>query len=94
MRSVRGVRRVSKSSPTIEGAEVRLKRAFGPAEVHLLDPFLLLDDFHSGNPDDYIAGFPWHPHRGMETVTYLIRGVVEHEDSTGNKGTINSGDVQ
>jgi redox-sensitive bicupin YhaK (pirin superfamily) len=92
--SVRGVRRVSKSSPTIEGAGVRLKRAFGPAEVHLLDPFLMLDDFHSGNPDDYIAGFPWHPHRGMETVTYLIRGVVEHEDSTGNKGVINSGDVQ
>jgi redox-sensitive bicupin YhaK (pirin superfamily) len=54
----------------------------------------MLDDFHSGNPDDYIAGFPWHPHRGMETVTYLIRGVVEHEDSTGNKGVINSGDVQ
>lgn len=92
--NIRGVRRVSKSGPTIEGAGVRLKRAFGPAEVHLLDPFLLLDDFHSGNPDDYIAGFPWHPHRGMETVTYLIRGVVEHEDSTGNKGVINSGDVQ
>ncbi|OGS55767.1 MAG: hypothetical protein A3K60_04370 [Euryarchaeota archaeon RBG_19FT_COMBO_56_21] len=82
------------SRPTIEGAGVHLFRAFGPREVKLVDPFLLLDDFHSGNPKDYLAGFPWHPHRGIETVTYMIRGVVEHGDSIGNKGSIQSGDVQ
>src|SRR4030066_150019 len=82
------------SRPKIEGAGVHLFRAFGPREVKLVDPFLLLDDFHSGNPKDYLAGFPWHPHRGIETVTYMIRGVVEHGDSIGNKGAINSGDVQ
>ena len=82
------------SRATIEGAGVHLKRAFGPTEVPLLDPFLMLDDFHSENPEDYMAGFPWHPHRGIETVTYMIRGAVEHGDSIGNKGVINSGDVQ
>ena len=82
------------SRATIEGAGVHLKRAFGPAEVPLLDPFLMLDDFHSDDPEDYIAGFPWHPHRGIETVTYMIRGAVEHGDSIGNKGVIESGDVQ
>src|SRR4030067_3750447 len=82
------------SRPTIEGAGVHLFRAFGPREVKLVDPFLRLDDFHSGSPKDYLAGFPWHPHRGIETVTYMIRGVVEHGDSIGNKGSIQSGDVQ
>jgi redox-sensitive bicupin YhaK (pirin superfamily) len=73
---------------------VHLFRAFGPRETRLVDPFLLLDDFHSNDPRDYIAGFPWHPHRGIETVTYMIRGVVEHGDSIGNTGAIGSGDVQ
>lgn len=90
----RGVERSWMSRATIEGAGVRLRRALGPGEVPYADPFLLLDDFHSRNPEDYIAGFPWHPHRGIETVTYMIRGMVDHGDSIGNKGTINSGDVQ
>ncbi|WP_455367354.1 pirin family protein [[Eubacterium] cellulosolvens] len=88
------IEKLLKSKPTIEGAGVHLKRAFGYHEVKILDPFLLLDDFHSNNPKDYLAGFPWHPHRGIETVTYMIRGTVEHGDSIGNKGVINSGDVQ
>jgi len=79
---------------TLEGAGVKLKRAFGPQEVPQLDPFLLLDDFHSDNPEDYVAGFPWHPHRGIETVTYVLEGMVEHGDSMGNKGVTRSGDVQ
>ena len=78
----------------MEGAGVRLKRAFGFDEVPLLDPFLLLDDFHSDNPDDYMPGFPWHPHRGIETVTYMHHGKVKHEDSLGNGGVIEPGDVQ
>jgi redox-sensitive bicupin YhaK (pirin superfamily) len=64
----------------MDGASVHIKRAFGNAEMHRLDPFLLLDDFHSSNPEDYMAGFPWHPHRGIETVTYMIRGEVEHQE--------------
>ncbi len=79
---------------TIEGAGVHLRRAFGNREVPRLDPFLLLDDFRSENPAEYAAGFPWHPHRGIETVTYMLDGVVEHEDSIGNRGIIGSGDVQ
>ncbi len=94
MSVTRGVDRSWMSRATIEGAGVRLRRALGPGEVPYADPFLLLDDFHSRNPEDYIAGFPWHPHRGIETVTYMIRGIVEHGDSIGNKGTIKSGDVQ
>ena len=94
MTGIRRVSRVFKSQPTIEGAGVRLKRAFGYHQVPLLDPFLLLDDFHSDNPDDYMAGFPSHPHRGIETVTYMLHGSVEHADSIGNKGVIQSGDVQ
>ncbi len=90
----RMIEKISKSKPTIEGAGVHLKRAFGYYEVPLLDPFLLLDDFHSDNPADYIAGFPWHPHRGIETVTYMLEGRVEHGDSMGNKGVIFPGDVQ
>jgi redox-sensitive bicupin YhaK (pirin superfamily) len=82
------------SRATVEGAGVRLRRALGPGEVTYADPFLLFDDFHSSNPQDYMAGFPWHPHRGIETVTYMIRGVMEHGDSIGNKGVIDSGDVQ
>ena len=94
MDNVRGIFKVLRSKATIEGAGVHLKRAFGYNEVPLLDPFLLLDDFHSDNPDDYIAGFPWHPHRGIETVTYMLHGKIKHGDSMGNKGIIESGDVQ
>lgn len=91
---VRNIMKILKSQPVLEGAGVRLNRVFGNREVPLLDPFLLLDHFGSENPDDYLAGFPWHPHRGIETVTYMLRGTVEHGDSLGNSGTIGSGDVQ
>jgi redox-sensitive bicupin YhaK (pirin superfamily) len=91
---IRNIDKILKSRPTIEGAGVHLDRVFGYHEVPLLDPFLLLDDFHSDNPDDYIAGFPWHPHRGIETVTYMMEGKVEHGDSMGNEGVIESGDCQ
>lgn len=91
---VRKIKKVWKSRSTIEGAGVHLKRAFGYHEVPQLDPFLLLDDFHSNNPNDYLPGFPWHPHRGIETITYMLHGEVEHGDSMGNKGIISSGDVQ
>lgn len=83
-----------KSRPTIEGAGVHLKRAFGYSQVPQFDPFLMLDDFHTSNPDEYLAGFPWHPHRGIETITYVLEGLVVHGDSMGNKGTIGAGDVQ
>lgn len=86
--------KVWRSEPTIEGAGVHLKRAFGNHEVPLLDPFLLLDDFRSENPVDYKAGFPWHPHRGIETITYVLEGDVEHGDSMGHRGDISSGDIQ
>jgi redox-sensitive bicupin YhaK (pirin superfamily) len=91
---VRPIRKAWKSRPTVEGAGVRLRRAFGFHQVPELDPFLLMDDFRSENPADYRAGFPWHPHRGMETITYVLEGDVEHGDSMGNKGVISSGDVQ
>ena len=94
MANIRRIRKVLNSQPTIEGAGVHLKRAFGYPQVPELDPFLLLDDFHSNNPDEYIKGFPWHPHRGIETITYVLYGKVEHGDSMGNKGTIYSGEVQ
>ena len=90
----RKIKKVWKSSPTIEGAGVHLKRAFGNYEVPQLDPFLLLDDFHSNDPSHYLAGFPWHPHRGIETITYVLHGKVEHGDSMGNSGIISPGDVQ
>jgi redox-sensitive bicupin YhaK (pirin superfamily) len=90
----RNVKQTLKSKATIEGAGVRLKRVFGYNEVPLFDPFLLLDNFGSENPEDYIRGFPWHPHRGIETVTYMLSGEVEHGDSMGNSGLIRSGDVQ
>ena len=80
--------------PTLEGAGVRLRRSFSNNEVPLFDPFLLLDRFGSSNPEDYLAGFPWHPHRGIETVTYVLEGQVEHGDTLGNSGVIGSGDVQ
>jgi redox-sensitive bicupin YhaK (pirin superfamily) len=85
---------VWESKPTLEGAGVHLRRAFGYEEVPRLDPFLLLDAFKSENPEDYKAGFPWHPHRGIETITYILDGEVEHRDSLGNGGLISSGDVQ
>jgi hypothetical protein len=94
MIKTRNIRKVFKSKPTIEGAGVHLKRALGFSEVPLFDPFLLLDDFRSENPKHYLKGFPWHPHRGIETITYVLRGNVEHGDSMGNKGVISSGDVQ
>jgi redox-sensitive bicupin YhaK (pirin superfamily) len=86
--------RVYKSRPTIEGAGVHLKRAFGYSQVPQFDPFLMLDDFHTANPAEYLAGFPWHPHRGIETITYVLEGLVEHGDSMGNSGVISAGDVQ
>ena len=94
MTATRKIARTLKSKQTIEGAGVHLKRAFGHAEVPLLDPFLLLDDFHSDIPEAYLAGFPWHLHRGIETVTYVLKGMVEHGDSIGNRGVIQPGDVQ
>jgi|SRR5271157_3468152 len=93
MGAIRNVAKVWKSQPTIEGAGVHLNRAFGSANPRL-DPFLLLDDFRSGNPRDYLPGFPWHPHRGIETITYMLHGTVEHGDSMGNAGVIAPGDVQ
>ena len=93
MNKIRKIKVTLKSRPTMEGAGVRLKRAFGYAD-ELLDPFLLLDDFHSDNPSDYMAGFPWHPHRGIETITYMLHGKIEHGDSLGNGGVIEAGDVQ
>jgi redox-sensitive bicupin YhaK (pirin superfamily) len=92
--TVRPVARKFEGAETLEGAGVRLRRMFSGNEVPLLDPFLLLDNFGSSNPADYLAGFPWHPHRGIETVTYMLHGNVEHQDSLGNGGTISSGDVQ
>jgi hypothetical protein len=90
----RRISKVIKSRPTIEGAGVHLHRAIGFHEPKLFDPFLLLDDFRSDIPSDYLAGFPWHPHRGIETITYVLSGDVEHGDSLGNSGVISSGDVQ
>ena len=94
MISIREPVKVWSSVPTMEGAGVRLKRAFGYDEMPRLDPFLLLDDIHSRDPEDYTAGFPWHPHRGIETVTYVLHGDVQHGDSIGNRGAIADGDVQ
>ncbi len=94
MNKIRKIDKIFQAKPTLEGAGVHLKRVFGHAEVPTFDPFLLLDDFHSDNPEHYIKGFPWHPHRGIETVTYMIEGKVEHGDSMGNKGTIRGGEMQ
>ena len=94
MGKTRKIKKVFKGKPTIEGAGVHLRRAFGFSEVPMFDPFLMLDDFRSDNPEHYLKGFPWHPHRGIETITYVLSGKVEHGDSMGNKGIITSGDVQ
>jgi len=94
MAEPRHIHKIVKSKATIEGAGVHLHRAIGFGDPHEYDPFLLLDDFRSDNPDDYIKGFPWHPHRGIETITYVLKGTVEHGDSLGNSGIIASGDVQ
>ena len=92
--SLRPIKRIIQTKPTIEGAGVKLQRAFGFGQTKDFDPFLLLDDFRNDNPDDYLAGFPWHPHRGIETITYVLAGSVEHGDSLGNKGRMTAGDVQ
>ncbi|MGA2887229.1 MAG: pirin family protein [Terracidiphilus sp.] len=92
--SLRPVKQILSTQPTIEGAGVRLQRAFGFGKTAEFDPFLLLDDFRSDNPVDYVAGFPWHPHRGIETITYVLAGEVAHGDSLGNKGRMTAGDVQ
>ncbi len=94
MHTYRKIKTVIRSKPTLEGAGVHLNRAFGFAEAPDLDPFLLLDDFRSNNPNHYLKGFPWHPHRGIETITYMLGGSVEHGDSMGNSGIIGAGDVQ
>ncbi len=94
MPHIRKINSIIKSVPTLEGAGVHLNRAFGYNQTRLLDPFLLLDVFHSNNPDDYKSGFPWHPHRGIETITYVLSGNIEHSDSIGNKGVIKAGDAQ
>ncbi|HVH58680.1 MAG TPA: pirin family protein, partial [Candidatus Sulfotelmatobacter sp.] len=86
--SLRPVKKLIRSKPTIEGAGVHLRRAFGFGSTKEFDPFLLLDDFRNDVPADYLAGFPWHPHRGIETITYVLSGTVEHGDSMGNRGTI------
>ncbi len=92
--SLRPVKKIIEPKPTIEGAGVKLQRAFGFGQTKDFDPFLLLDDFRNDNPADYLAGFPWHPHRGIETITYVLAGSVEHGDSLGNKGKMAAGDVQ
>src|SRR3954469_5506523 len=92
--SVRPVKRIVQSSPAVEGAGVKLRRAFGFGDTGEYDPFLLLDDFRNDSPSDYLAGFPWHPHRGIETITYVLAGSVAHGDSLGNKGSLGAGDVQ
>jgi hypothetical protein len=92
--SLRPVKQILATKPTIEGAGVKLQRAFGFGKTKEFDPFLLFDDFRGDNPADYIAGFPWHPHRGIETITYVLAGEVAHGDSLGNKGRMTAGDVQ
>lgn len=92
--SLRPVKQIVETKPTIEGAGVKLQRAFGFGQTKEFDPFLLLDDFRNEREEDYVAGFPWHPHRGIETITYVLAGTVEHRDSLGNHGQMTTGDVQ
>src|SRR5947207_6393775 len=92
--SIRPIKRIVQAKPTVEGAGVQLRRAFGFGNTGDFDPFLLLDDFRNEHPEDYLAGFPWHPHRGIETITYVLKGTVNHGDSLGNRGALGSGDVQ
>jgi redox-sensitive bicupin YhaK (pirin superfamily) len=92
--SIRPVQRIVQAQPTMEGAGVKLRRAFGFGDTDETDPFLLLDDFRNDRPQDYLAGFPWHPHRGIETITYVLAGDVAHNDSLGNSGSLGAGDVQ
>ena len=92
--SIRPVKGMFHTKPHVEGAGVKLQRAFGFGDTTEFDPFLLFDDFRNENPDDYRAGFPWHPHRGIETITYVLAGQVEHGDSLGNRGNLGAGDVQ
>src|SRR3989442_2604843 len=92
--SIRPVKRIVQSQPTIEDAGVKLRRAFGFGDTEAYDPFLLLDDFRNDRPEDYRAGFPWHPHRGIETITYVLAGTVDHGDSFGNRRERCAGDAQ
>ena len=92
--SIRPVKRIEAARPTMEGAGVHLHRAFGFGDTSELDPFLLFDDFRNDRPEDFLKGFPWHPHRGIETITYVLAGTVDHGDSLGNTGTLGAGDVQ
>ena len=92
--SIRPVKEIIQSTPTVEGAGVKLRRAFGFGNTEEFDPFLLFDDFRNDRPADYLAGFPWHPHRGIETITYVLSGTVDHGDSLGNRGSLGAGDIQ
>src|SRR5882672_2300057 len=92
--SIRPVKRIIQAKPTIEGAGVKLRRGFGFGDTTEFDPFLLFDDFRNDVPRDFLAGFPWHPHRGIETITYVLAGTVTHGDSLGNRGSLGAGDVQ
>src|SRR2546421_393280 len=92
--SLRPIKQIIQTTPTIEGAGVKLQRAFGFGDTSDFDPFLLFDDFRNDNPQDYLAGFPWHPHRGIETITYVLAGSVEHGDSLGNRGSLGAGNRQ
>ena len=90
----RAIRKIVTGAPAVDGAGVRLVRVLGHRDTEDFDPFLLLDAFDSANPDDYVRGFPWHPHRGIETVTFLVEGDIEHGDSLGNRGSILDGGCQ
>jgi quercetin 2,3-dioxygenase len=92
--SIRPIKQIFQAKPAIEGAGVKLRRAFGFGKTDEFDPFLLFDDFRNERPEDFLAGFPWHPHRGIETITYVLKGTIDHGDSLGNSGTLGSGDVQ
>ena len=92
--SIRAIKQIIQASPTVEGAGVKLHRGFGFGNTSEFDPFLLFDDFRNDRPADYLKGFPWHPHRGIETITYVLAGTVEHGDSLGNRGTLGTGDIQ